>query len=108
MIRNLAITLVVIGLFLVFQPHIKAGIMEAQNAFALARVEMPDEQKEALRSAISRTATGFKKDVFSDVEIITLQEKPAELRGYSGKELDADKADAMLRRFETILERHKL
>lgn len=108
MIRNLAITLVVIGLFIIFQPHIKAGIMEAQNAFALARIEMPEEQKQGLRSAISRISTGFKRDTFTDVEVVTLQEKLAELRGYAGKELDADKADAFLRRFETILERYQL
>ena len=108
MIRNLAVTIVVLGLIVFFQSHIKAFIMETQNAAALSRVELTIEKKDQLRQALDRIAKGYARDVYTDVEIITLQEQLAELRGYSGKEMEPDKADFFMRRFETILARHKL
>ncbi|MEM1181334.1 MAG: hypothetical protein AAGM22_23530 [Acidobacteriota bacterium] len=108
MIRNAAIVIVVIAVLVIFQPHIKAGIMEGQNAFALSRIEVSDEKKTELRQAISRIADGYQKKSFSDVEFVTLTEQLAELRSHAGSSLEDEQADAYLRRFETILERYQL
>ncbi|MEM8995439.1 MAG: hypothetical protein AAGF23_11690 [Acidobacteriota bacterium] len=108
MIRNAAVAIVVIVLFVVFQPFIKAGILEAQNSFALSRIDVSDEKKSELREAVSRIATGYQRGVFTDVEFVTLRDQLAELRSYAGEPLDDAKADTFLRRFETILERYEL
>lgn len=108
MIRNVAVTIAVIALIVIFQPYIKAGILEGQNALALARIEVSEDKKAELRKAISRIADGYQDDSYSEVELITLKEHLAELRSHSGGELTDAQADALLSRIDTILLRYKL
>ncbi|MEM6796438.1 MAG: hypothetical protein AAF725_20875 [Acidobacteriota bacterium] len=107
MIRSLAVAFLLLVVLFIFQPQIQASLFEARHALSLSRVDLESEKKSELRDAVSRVADGYGAKRFTETERSTLEELLRELRSFEGEVMPEEKADVILERVETVLERYE-
>lgn len=109
MIKNLAFFLAFVLVVVLFQPQIKAAIVEFQFGMAMSGLEVEEEQLEALRALRDRIGSGYRVRAFTDQERLTLSQLRAELSSLSKADsVDPRAVDSVIGRHEAILRRHRL
>ena len=108
MIKNFVLTVSVVLILVVLSPQIKAGVLEARMAMSMSQIDMTESTSDALDSAVDRVADGYRQQVFSTLELTTVQSLMIEIRSYQGKALSEAEGSKLSGQLEVILRRHGL
>lgn len=107
MVKTFVLLAVALGIIIFFGANIQGFIYETRWNYAVDQLPVAAELKIDLKDVGQRVAKGYARNVFGEIELLTLVDLTKEVREPRSNFTDAD-GRAVVGKFEAILKRHEL